>query len=86
LRKLLLVIFAVLVGVRLYDYVFHGGNGHDLAGAVGFSVLALGTVLDERARRAAGNDRSARRVATIVAAVGVVVVLVSFMLRWQVFG
>ncbi|CAH0154683.1 MULTISPECIES: hypothetical protein [Stenotrophomonas] len=87
MKKLLLVIVAVLVAIRLIDYIFYGGNAYDLAGAAGFGLLALGIVLEQRAaKQALPTQGTGRRRANIVSACGIALVLVSFMLKWQVFG
>ncbi|WP_353099590.1 hypothetical protein [Stenotrophomonas lactitubi] len=87
MKKLLLVIVSVLVAIRLIDYIFYGGNAHDLVGAAGFGLLALGIVLEQRAgRQALPAQGTGRRRANIVSACGIALVLVSFMLKWQVFG
>ncbi|QII30886.1 hypothetical protein G6052_19930 [Stenotrophomonas maltophilia] len=89
MKKLLLVIVAVLVAIRLIDYIFYGGNAYDLVGAAGFGLLALGIVLEQRAARQAlplPAQGIGRRRANIVSACGIALVLVSFMLKWQVLG
>jgi hypothetical protein len=86
LKKILYIVIAVLVLVRLFDFTFHGGNTYDLLGAVGFAVLLIGILQDERARRASPPLASQRRRAAIASACGIALVLVSFLLKWKVFG
>ncbi|SFR91036.1 hypothetical protein SAMN04487782_1850 [Stenotrophomonas maltophilia] len=86
MKKVLHIAIAVLVLVRLFDFAFHGGNTYHLLGAVGFAVLLIGLLQDERARRASPPSASQRRRAAIASACGIALVLVSFLLKWKVFG
>ncbi len=86
MKKILYIVIAVLVLVSLFDFTFHGGNTYDLLGAVGFAVLLIGILQEERARRARPPLASQRRRAAIASACGIALVLVSFLLKWKVFG
>lgn len=70
MKKILYIVIAVLVLVRLFDFTFHGGNTYDLLGAVGFAVLLMASCrMNARAVRArhwrlsGGGRRSHRPVA-----------------------
>lgn len=86
MKKIFYIAVAVLVLVRLIDFVFYGGHAYDLVATVGFVVLFAGALLEERARAMNPPPVRLRRRANVIVACGIALVLGAFLLEWQVFG
>lgn len=66
----------------LIDFAFYGGHPNDLAGAAGFTLLLIGSVMSTPIE---GNDRSVTKnqfAGRGIVLAGALMVITHFLLRW----
>ncbi|MCC7634780.1 hypothetical protein [Stenotrophomonas rhizophila] len=78
---------ALVALLKLVDFLFYGGRWNDLLAAVGFALLLLAMAADlQRSGSMTGAVRSFGVASRLAAGMGSALVVLHFLIKWQVPG